>query len=644
MMQVDDRYEGLLDVGQGRSRSWGRSGDHDREDLHAELPPRRLADPRAAIAPPAATRPSARRCRWSRAAIADEVKKSNLRGLGGAGFPTGVKWGFIPKGSTAPKYLVDQRRRGRAGDVQGSLSPRARSPCPHRGHDHRGLRHRVASRLRLHPGRVRAAVADLQRRRRGGVRRRAPRARTSRASGFDFDIVIHRGAGAYICGEETGLLSSLEGKKGWPKIKPPFPAIKGAFGHPTIVNNVETIAAVPAHHQPRRRVVRRSRHQDPGGHPALFRLRPRGQARRRTRRRSSTTLRSLIYDHAGGIRDGRRLKAVVPGGSSAPILTADEIDVVMDVDGLKTAGTHGRLGGRHRVGRHRLDPGGAHGGGALLRPRVVRAVHAVPGVDRVDLQDGAPDRRGEGRGRRTWTPSSTSPSGARARTICAFYDGAVGPYVSYIEKFREEFESRSSGAGARMPKLTIDGVEIEVAAGHERPRGGEAGRGRGAPLLLSPRAQHRRAVPAVHGGRRQGAAAPDQPATCRWPTGWWCRHEDGAGASRRGAPSWSSTSINHPLDCPVCDQAGECWLQIYYMQPRALRSADGRREGAQAQGGAARAARHPRRGALHPLLALRPLLRRGHGHRRARHLPPRRSLRDRPLPGQDAREQVLRAT
>ena len=82
-----------------------------------------------------------------------------------------------------------------------------------------------------------------------------------RKSGFDFDIVVHRGAGAYICGEETGLLSSLEGKKGWPKIKPPFPAVKGAFGHPTIVNNVETHRVRAAHHQPRRRVVRRARHR-----------------------------------------------------------------------------------------------------------------------------------------------------------------------------------------------------------------------------------------------------------------------------------------------------------------------------------------------------------------------------------------------
>ena len=173
------------------------------------------------------------------AAITEEVKKSNLRGLGGAAFPTGIKWGFIPKGSTAPKYLVDQRRRGRAGHLQGPLPPRARSPRPDRGHAHRGARDRLALGFVY----IRGEYVQPWRVFSGAVKEAYDAGllgKNIQGSGFDFDIVIHRGAGAYICGEETGLLSSLEGKKGWPKIKPPFPAIKGAFGQPTIVNNVET--------------------------------------------------------------------------------------------------------------------------------------------------------------------------------------------------------------------------------------------------------------------------------------------------------------------------------------------------------------------------------------------------------------------
>src|SRR5262249_32226707 len=153
-----------------------------------------------------------------------------------------------------------------------------------------------------------------------------------------FVIVVHRGAGAYVCGEETGLLSSLEGKKGWPKIKPPFPAIKGAFGQPTVVNNVETLAALP-------HIINRGGEWFAGlgtktqGGTRLYSVSGHVVKPGVVEAPVSITLRSLIYDQGGGTPTGRRLKAVVPGGSSAPILTADEIDVTMDVDGLKNAGT-----------------------------------------------------------------------------------------------------------------------------------------------------------------------------------------------------------------------------------------------------------------------------------------------------------------
>src|SRR5262245_14125654 len=177
------------------------------------------------------------------AAIVEEVKKSNLRGLGGAGFPTGVKWGFIPKGSTAPKYLVINADEGEPGTfkdryllerdphalIEGMVIA-ARAIDSRLGFVY--IRGEYAEPWRVFSGAVREAYgANLL-------------GKNIQGSGFDFDVVIHRGAGAYICGEETGLLSSLEGKKGWPKIKPPFPAVKGAFGYPTVVNNVESITAL----------------------------------------------------------------------------------------------------------------------------------------------------------------------------------------------------------------------------------------------------------------------------------------------------------------------------------------------------------------------------------------------------------------
>src|SRR5205814_7014579 len=150
--------------------------------------------------------------------------------------------------------------------------------------------------------------------------------------GTGFDIVVHRGAGDYICGEETRLLSSLEGKKGWPKIKPPFPAIKGAFGAPTIVNNVETICCVPP-------IINRGAEWFAGlgtkteGGTRMYSLSGRVKKPAVYEASVSITLRRLI-ETAGGVSGTGRLKAVVPGGGSAAILTADESDVAMDGDGL----------------------------------------------------------------------------------------------------------------------------------------------------------------------------------------------------------------------------------------------------------------------------------------------------------------------
>ena len=365
------------------------------------------------------------------AAITEEVKASNLRGLGGAGFPTGTKWSFIPKGHTGPVYLVINADEGEPGTFKDRYLLE-RDP------------HALLEGMLIAARAIRAATGFVYIR--GEYvepwRRFDAAVREAYDAGYlgkGFDVVVHRGAGAYICGEETGLISSLEGKKGWPKVKPPFPAIKGAFGMPTIVNNVETISHVP-------HIIDRG-----GAWFAALGTRTQGGTRMfsvsgRVARPGvyeasvAITLRQLIDDLAGGVTGNGRLKGVVPGGSSAPILRADEIDVTVDVDGLRNAGTM------------------AGSAGVIVMDETVSIPEALMVVARFYAHESCgqctPCREStgwiykmvrrivEGRGRKEDldTILDVARRGA-GTTICAFYDGAVGPYLSYIEKFRDEFEA-----------------------------------------------------------------------------------------------------------------------------------------------------------------------------------------------------------
>jgi NADH-quinone oxidoreductase subunit F len=378
------------------------------------------------------------------AAITEEVKKSNLRGLGGAGFPTGVKWSFIPKGSTAPKYLVVNADEGEPGTFKDRY---ILERDPHALIEGMLIAARaIDSRLGfvyirgeyIQPWRVfSAAVKEAYDA--GLLGKEVP--------GGGFEVVIHRGAGAYICGEETGLISSLEGKKGWPKLKPPFPAIKGAFGQPTTVNNVETLACLP-------HILTRGGEWFAGlgtkseGGTRLYSVSGHVARPGVVEAPVSVTLRALIYEHCGGIPGGRTLKAVVPGGSSAAILTPDEIDIPMDVDGPKSKGS--------MIGS----------AGVIVMDDTVSIPDALMVVARFYAHESCgqctPCREStgwiykmshrivEGKGRKEDLDNilDVAKRGA-GTTICAFYDGAVGPYISYIEKFREEFEALiRSGAHA----------------------------------------------------------------------------------------------------------------------------------------------------------------------------------------------------
>jgi len=278
--------------------------------------------------------------------IIEEVKASGLRGRGGAGFPTAMKWSFMPKEPKPgkPNFLVINADESEPGSCKDREIIR---------HDpHKLLEGALIAGFAM---RARAAYIYIRGEfiRETEVLRRAVQecydaglfGKNAAGSGFDFDLFVHRGAGAYICGEETAMLSSLEGKKGWPRLKPPFPAGAGLYGCPTTVNNVESIAVVPT-------ILRRGANWFASiGNPKnegtkLFQLSGHINTPCVVEESMGISFRELISRHGHGIRGGKNpddfsnLLAVIPGGSSVPLVPAEEIlDAPMDFDGLKALGS-----------------------------------------------------------------------------------------------------------------------------------------------------------------------------------------------------------------------------------------------------------------------------------------------------------------
>ena len=270
-------------------------------------------------------------------AVVEEVKKSGLRGRGGAGFPTGMKWSFIPKGGDKPKYLVCNADESEPGTFKDRL---LMEKDPHQLIEGCAICCYAvgASTCYIYiRGEYTHATAVMERALKeaydGGVL-----GGSMLGSGFKLDMWMHRGAGAYICGEETGMLESLEGKRGQPRVKPPFPALVGAFGAPTVINNVETLACVP-------HIVVRGADwfkaigtDERNTGPKLYAI-------------SGHVERPGTYEHpigisfdellesAGGMYQGGRLKAYIPGGASAAILTAEQAHLKLDFDTLAKAGS-----------------------------------------------------------------------------------------------------------------------------------------------------------------------------------------------------------------------------------------------------------------------------------------------------------------
>jgi NADH-quinone oxidoreductase subunit F len=367
--------------------------------------------------------------------IVEEVKASNLRGRGGAGFPTGMKWSFVPRTSPKPKYIVvnaDESEPGTCKDrlliendphqlIEGVLIAGLVVDA-HAGYIYIRGEYRYLIEI------VDKAIAEAYDR--GYL-------------GKGFDLYTHTGAGAYECGEESALLESLEGKRGVPRIRPPFPAVVGAFQCPTVLNNVETYCAVPAILRDGGKTFADLGTPKNGGtrlfclsghvnRPGVYEL-PMG-----------FNLLRMIEEVGGGLRGGKKLKAVIPGGSSCPVLKADECDLAMDFDTVAKA--------KSMLGS----------GGVIVMDEDTCMVKAMLRIMRFYAHESCgwciPCREGttwlrkllqrmhDGMGQR----SDIALMGELAknmlgRTFCPLGDAAAMPMISFVEKFRDEFEAHLDG-------------------------------------------------------------------------------------------------------------------------------------------------------------------------------------------------------
>jgi NADH-quinone oxidoreductase subunit F len=368
--------------------------------------------------------------------LVELVKSSGLRGRGGAGFPTGLKWSFLPKQTDKPVYLcinADESEPGTFKDreiieydphqlLEGIIIS-SYAIGAHQAFLY--IRGEFAFGAKV----LETAIAEAY--------AKGYLGKNIFGRGFDLDCVVHRGAGAYICGEETGLIESLEGKRAYPRVKPPFPATYGVFGSPTIVNNVETLACVP-HIVARGADWFKSMGPEKGPGPKLYCVSGHVWKPGVYELPMGTSLREIIYTHCGGVPGGRKLKAVIPGGSSVPVLTADEIDLPMDFDSVAKAGS--LLGSA----------------GIIVMDESTCMVRTLEVIARFYHHESCgqctPCREGtgwlhkvlrhleEGTGREEDVQLLLDVSNnMMGNTVCVLADAAAMPTISFVNKFKDEF-------------------------------------------------------------------------------------------------------------------------------------------------------------------------------------------------------------
>lgn len=378
------------------------------------------------------------------AAVTAEVKESGLRGRGGAGFPTGVKWGFVPKDSGKPVYLLNNADESEPGTFKDRVLME-RDP-------HLCIEGMIIAGWALSSNwscvYIRGEYsfpAVMMQRAIDQAYEKGYLGKNIFGTDFDFDMVVHRGAGAYICGEETGLIESLEGNKGQPRIKPPFPAAVGLYGCPTVVNNTETLAALPwiiEHGGSAYRAIGTEKSAgtklfSASGHierPGVYEV------------DLGYPLLEFIENECGGMSGGKKLKAVIPGGSSVPVLRADELSgITLDYESIAEAGS--MLGS----------------GGFIVMDETVDMVDATLNLQHFYTHESCgqctPCREGahwiEKIVERIYGKRGTAAdllviknvtSQIAGHTICPFGDALVAPVLSFMEKFPEEFEAKIDSA------------------------------------------------------------------------------------------------------------------------------------------------------------------------------------------------------
>ena len=380
--------------------------------------------------------------------VVDLVKASGLRGRGGAGFPTGMKWQFVDKKSSNPKYLACNADESEPGTFKDHLLMERN---PHLVIEGCAIAcHAIGAKVAyvyirgefLHVQRVfERAIEEAYA---GGFL-----GANILGSGFDCELYVHRGAGAYEAGEETALLESLEGKRAQPRSKPPFPAVVGLYNCPTAVNNVETLANVPV-------ILTRGAEwyaasgPDRNGGPKLYCVS--GHVRRPGVYEApmSITLRELVEGYAGGVPEGRRLKAVIPGGSSVPILLPDQLDAEASFDGVQKAGS--LLGS---AGIVVLDDSTCMvwlAENLLHFYRHESCGKCTPCREGTDWLHRILRKIERGEGRKHDLELLSSISGNIAgKTLCAFGDAAVTPVLTTLQHFRHEYEAHIEEGRCTLP-------------------------------------------------------------------------------------------------------------------------------------------------------------------------------------------------
>jgi NADH-quinone oxidoreductase subunit F len=384
--------------------------------------------------------------------VTEEVKNSGLRGRGGAGFPAGMKWSFVPKNTGKAVYLCVNADEGEPGTfkdrailekdphlmIEGTLIASyaigAKTAYVY-----------VRGEFDLPTRRLEAAVKEAYAKGYAG--------KNILGTGYDCELFVHRGAGAYICGEETALLNSLEGNRGYPRIKPPFPAVEGLFKCPTVVNNVETLAAVPYIIENGAAGYKRiGTEKSPGTklfsvsgpvmRPGVYEV------------EMGYPMRKFLHEDVGWMRPGKVLKAVIPGGSSMPVLTAQEVEEVnLDYESIAAKGS--LLGS----------------GGMIVIDEDTCMVWALENLARFYSHEScgqcSPCREGTGWSYKILKRMVHGESKKEdidllldigqkmaGKTICVLADSLSMPIASYIGKFREEFEAHTRGACEKCRKHT----------------------------------------------------------------------------------------------------------------------------------------------------------------------------------------------